>query len=272
MECFIQFAAANSARITGLRESAKKTQLAMQMYPLHWKLDRSISSQITFLGYESGRKTSEVSGLPRLFYDRSKPYEKKIPFYNYYRDTFSVEKPRAYIIPQGWWKVIERLQANNIQMTRFSKDTSIQVESYRIANYQSAPRPWEGHHINTNVQVTKHVYTIKFRKGDYYIPLNQSGNRFLMETLEPQGEDSYFTWNFFDASLGQKEGFSDYVFEDRATEFLKQNPDVRPKLEQRKATDTTFAKSATAQLNFVYQNSPYYEPAHMAYPVYRIVR
>ena len=102
--------------------------------------------------------------------------------------------------------------------------------------------------------------------------MDQPANRFIIETLEPQAEDSYFTWNFFDASLGQKEGFSDYVFEETAAAFLKANPDVRARLEQRKATDSTFAKSAQAQLNFVYQNSPYYEPSHMAYPVYRVVR
>ena len=92
----------------------------------------------------------------------------------------------------------------------------------------------------------------------------------MVETLEPQMEDSYFTWNFFDAILGQKEGFSDYAFEETAKEFLKNNPVIKSKLEQRRATDTIFAKSATAQLNFIFQNSPYYEPDHLRYPVYRV--
>ncbi len=97
-------------------------------------------------------------------------------------------------------------------------------------------------------------------------------NRFLIESLEPTGEDSYFAWNFFDPILGQKEGFSDYVFEETATEFLKNNPDIKTKLDQRKGTDSAFAKSARAQLNFVYQNSPYYEPGHMQYPVFRVLK
>jgi len=88
--------------------------------------------------------------------------------------------------------------------------------------------------------------------------------------LEPTGEDSYFAWNFFDPILGQKEGYSGYVFEDIAEEFLKQNPAVREKLEQRRATDSSFAKSAGAQLNFVYQQSPYNEPGLLRYPVYRV--
>ena len=111
---------------------------------------------------------------------------------------------------------------------------------------------------------------MNFRKGDFYIPLNQAANRFIIETLEPQGEDSYFTWNFFDPILGQKEGYSDYHFEDVAAEYLKNNPELKAKLDQRKTTDSAFAKSAGAQLNFVYQNSPWIEPAYMMYPVYRL--
>jgi hypothetical protein len=93
-----------------------------------------------------------------------------------------------------------------------------------------------------------------------------------METLEPQGEDSYFAWNFFDAILGQKEGFSGYAFEDIAAEYLKKDPELKKKLEQRRASDTAFAKSANAQLNFVFQNSPYFEPVSLRYPVYRVLK
>ncbi|MGH2566404.1 MAG: hypothetical protein ACRDE5_17935, partial [Ginsengibacter sp.] len=66
-------------------------------------------------------------------------------------------------------------------------------------------------------------------------------------------------------------GYSGYSFEDIAAEFLKKNPDVKAKLEQKRSTDSSFAKSANAQLNFVFQNSPYFEPVSMRYPVYRIV-
>jgi hypothetical protein len=157
-------------------------------------------------------------------------------------------------------------------MQRLTRDTNIEVEAYKIENYQSSPRPFEGHHVNSNVSVSKTLKNVHFRKGDYYIPMNQVGNRFLVETLEPHAEDSYFAWNFFDAIVGQKEGFSDYVFEETASEFLKQNPEVKARLDQRRATDTAFAKNGRAQLDFIYRNSPYYEPAHMQYPVYRVFK
>jgi hypothetical protein len=198
------------------------------------------------------------------------PFEKKVPFYNEYIDTFSVQRPRAYLLPQGWWKVAERLQANGVPLQRLSSDTVIEVEVYRIVGYQASPRPYEGHHPNINIQVTKALSMVRFRKGDYYIPLNTAANRFVVEVLEPQGEDSYFAWNFFDPILGQKEGFSDYVFEETAAAYLKDHPEIKQKLEERKAADSGFAKNGRAQLNFVFQNSPYFEPDFLRYPVYRV--
>jgi hypothetical protein len=272
MKSFIEFTAKNSKQITALRAEAFKLRQSQSAFPIAWKWDRTRWTDITFKGYQAGRKPSEISGLPRLYYDRSQPYEKKIPFYNYYVDTLSVQKPQAYIIPQGWWKVIERLQANRVQMRPLTRDMTLEVESYRITGYQSSPRPYEGHHMNREVRVSKATKKISFRKGDFYIPLDQPANRFLVETLEPHAEDSYFAWNFFDPILNQKEGFSDYVFEETALEYLQKHPEAKTKLEQRRATDTAFAKSAEAHLNFVYQNSPYFEPVFMQYPVYRVIQ
>ena len=199
------------------------------------------------------------------------PLKKKVPFYNTYTDTLSVQKPSAYIIPQGWWKVIERLEANGIAMQRLQTDTTWQVEAYRIESYQSGARPYEGHHPNRDVRVSKTTKNIKFSKGDYYISTDQKGVRFLIEVLEPHAEDSYFAWNFFDSMLGQKEGFSSYVFEETAAEYLRKHPEVEQELEERKKSDPAFAKSSYAQLDFVYRNSSYYEPSHNQYPVYRVM-
>lgn len=269
MKSFIEFTASHGEEIRNLRAQTRKEQHDQERFPIAWKLDRTQSSMITYKGYEAGYKPSEVSGLPRLYYDRSKPFEKQVPFYNTYVDTLSIKKPKAYIIPQGWWKVIERLQANGIIMFRLPEDREIDVEWYHIDAVQSGARQYEGHHLNNNVQLTTNTAKVLFRKGDYVIPMIQEGNRFLMEVLEPKGEDSYFAWNFFDPILGQKEGYSDYHFEDIAADYLKKHPELQRQLEEQKAKDPAFAKSADQQLNFVFRHSPYFESAYMRYPVYR---
>ena len=127
------------------------------------------------------------------------------------------------------------------------------------------------HHVNSDVKLQVKSEKLQYRKGDFFIPMNQEANRFIVEVLEPQAPDSYFAWNFFDAILGQKEGFSHYVFEDKAADYLQKHPELRKQLESKKQTDTAFAKSASAQLDFVYKNSEYFEPAFKTYPVGRVI-
>lgn len=271
MKSFIDFTAKNSGTIKQLRDQTKQSVKTQTEFPVAWTLDRSQFDKRIYKGYTASRKPSDISGQPRLFYDRTKPYEKEVPFYNFYKPSTVIQKPKAYIIPQGWWKVIDLLKANKVQMTQLKKDTTIEVEVYRIDDYKTAPRQFEMHHLNSEVKTSTTIKQMKFRKGDYYIPLNQAANRFLIETLEPTAADSYFAWNFFDGILGQKEGFSGYSFEDIAADYLKTNPELKTKLDQRVATDTAFAKNGRAQLNFVYENSPWTEPDYLRYPVYRVI-
>ena len=270
MQSFIEFTSRNSAVIKNLRQQTKDAVKMQAEFPISWALDRTQYKEVLYKGFEAGRKPSEVSGLPRLYYDRSKPFEKTVKIFNTYTVKSTIKKPRAYIIPQGWWKVIELLQLNKVQMTQLKRDTVITVEVYKIDDYKTLPRQYEMHHLNTDVKVSMSEQSIQFRKGDWYIPMNQVANRFLIETLEPQAEDAYFAWNYFDAVLGQKEGYSAYAFEDIAADYLKKNPELVSKMDQLRKTDTAFAKSGRAQLNYVYQQSPWYEPDHLRYPVFRV--
>jgi hypothetical protein len=239
-------------------------------FPISWQLDRSQWNEVTYKGYEAGHKPSDVSNSPKLYYDRTKPFEKQVKIFNYFSPKTIIKKPVAYIIPQGWWRVTDLLKLNKVQMVPLKNDTSIEVVVYHIDDYKTSQRPYELHHLNSNVKISTSKQKINFRKGDWYIPMDQTANRFLIETLEPQGEDSYFAWNFFDAVLGQKEYFSDYAFDEIAEDYLKKHPDVQLKLEQKRKTDTSFAKSWQQQLNFVYENSSYLEPDYLRYPVFRI--
>ena len=270
MQCFIEFTSTNSAKIKELRDQAKKSVKSAIEFPVSWQLDRSQWKEVTYKGYEAGHKPSDVSNSQKLYYDRTKPFEKQVRIFNYFTPKTIIKKPVAYIIPQGWWRVIDLLKLNKVQMSPLKNDTSIEVVVYHIDDYKASQRAYEMHHLNSNVKISTSKQKINFRKGDWYIPMDQGANRFLIETLEPQAEDSYFTWNFFDAVLGQKEYFSDYAFDEIAEDYLKKHPDLRLKLEQKRDSDTSFAKSWEKQLNFVYENSAYFEPDYLRYPVFRI--
>lgn len=271
MVSFIEFTSENRSEIIRIRKNTRQKELTASSFPIRWKHDTVHFQNFLYKGFESGYKKSRVSGIDRLYYDRSKPFEKMIPVYNRYNVEKMVQKPAAYIIPQGWWKVIERLQLNGVQMRQLKEDLTLEVEMYSIKDYKSLSNAYESHHLNYDVEVIKTTKHKNFRKGDWYIPMNQKANRFLVETLEPESMDGYLAWNFFDGIFQRKEGFSPYVFEDIAADYLDAHPEVKQKLEEKKKSDPEFATNAYAQLYFVYENSPWIEPEFMHYPVYRLM-
>lgn len=271
MESFITTASDLGNEIKKARRTDKEAIKQQKQFPLNWKIDSSRYQTFTFLGYEAEKKLSEVTGLDRIFYNRAKPFTKEVKFYNYFNPDKMVSKPKAYIIPQGWHAVINLLRLNQVKMKPLEKDTLINVEVYRIEDYKTTTRPYEKHYRHFDIQVSKQQQKVRFLKGDIILYTGQTADRFLVEVLEPIGDDSYFAWNFFDAILQQKEGYSDYRWEDVAAAFLKQHPAIQQLLDEKKKTDAKFAASASQQLDFVYKHSPYYEPAHLRYPVYRLL-
>jgi hypothetical protein len=266
-------AAAQSATLLNLRQKLRQQVVEQsQNFPLSWVHDTTQYQLINFKGYAQKTITSTVTQLPQMQYDRSMPFEKTIPLFNAYTPQKPANAPLYYIIPQGWHKVIDLLQMNGVKTSPLTKDTMLAVQVYKIKDVKFATRAYEGHVRKTAIAMDTTMQTIRFLKGDVLIPLNQKANRFLVEMLEPLGDDSYFSWNFFDAVLQQKEGYSDYRWEAVAAEWLAENPAVRQRLDSLRATDAGFAANAAAQLNWVYKQSPYYEPAHNRYPVYRVLR
>jgi hypothetical protein len=260
------------AKILGqMRKQVDEEVSKQKTFALAWALDDSKVDTITFKGYEAAYKTSEVSGLKRLYYDRNKPYTKTVKFFNTYKATITSDKPVAYVIPQAWGKIIDLFKLNRVAMSRLAHDTTLALQMYYIADYKTGTRPYEGHYLHTNVKLNPVDTKVKFYEGDYVVYVNQPINRYIVETLEPQGVDSFFAWNFFDSILGQKEYFSDYVFEDMAADLLKKDPELRKKLDEEKAKNPQMAASAAAQLNFVYRNSPYFEKTYLRYPVGRLL-
>jgi hypothetical protein len=253
-------------RAQALAQAAQQTQFA-----LNWKLDGKRVDSLRFKGFEAGYKPSEISGQNRLYYDRKKPYEKTIPWFNHYEATLSVQAPKAYIIPQAWQKVISLLQLNGVKLERLKKDSVYRLEMYTIVDYKTGAKPYEGHYVHSQVTVKAQEQVVQFYTGDYVVRVNQPQNRYIVETLEPQGVDSFFAWNFFDSILGQKEYFSAYVFEDTGAEILQKNPELRKQLEEAKAQNEALAKSGSAQLDWVYRHSDYLEKTVNRYPVGRIL-
>ena len=271
MKAFVSAGSKFKSELLEVRRKAKENTSTKNNFPIKWEADDSQSSTLEFKGYESGYKPSEITGQDRLYYDESAPFKKEIPFYDSFKDALVVQKPKAYIIPQAWYNIIDLLKLNEIEMHQLEADTVIDVQAYHISSYKSYNQPYEGHFPHYDIELVSLNESVSFRKGDYVVPVNQSGNRYIVETLEPQAEDSFFKWNFFDMILQRKEHYSSYVFEDLAVEILKENPDIKEAFDKKIESDPEFKENARAQLHFIYEQSEHAEAAYKRYPIFRLM-
>ncbi len=255
-----------------IRQKTLKKISTLSEYYFNWKVDTTKTSTLHFKGYTSDFIKSELTDQLRLKYNQNAPFTKATKYYNYYIPQDTIKIPPAYIIKHGWHDVMDRLDVNNIRYFTIKKDTILSVESYKIRDYETRKKPYEGHYLHFDTKVDKSILNVKFRKGDFVIPTNQPGIRYLMETLEPQGVDSFFNWNFFDTVLQRKEGFSPYVFEDVALELLQKDSVLESQFMRKKISDPDFAQNGYAQLNWIYQRSKYLESSYLSYPVYRLIK
>ena len=269
VEELIDWTKNNANRIESSRKKANNWVQDQTWFRFNYELSEEKDS-INFKGYEHSFPVNEITGLKRLFYDRSKPYQKMIPYFNIYNSKDSVRVPDFYIVGGQEKEVIRRLEMNRIQFRKILKDSMVDVQSFVVTNYKSSERPYEGHfkHKDMNCELTDLKY--KLKTGDLLIPSKQNSAIFIHSVLQPKAEDSYFTWNFFDSYLQEKEYFSNYVFIDKVQEILDSDAKLKEEYIRKKNEDESFRNSEWQQLYFIYSNSSYFEPSFMRLPIYQI--
>ena len=270
MESMLEYISKEYSELLHNFKLAREQSSYQNTWPLQYELDKEDVGQLTFKGFEAKYKTSGVTGMDRLYYDRSAPYTKSIPYYNTYKAAIQVDKPMAYVIPQAYSEIIELMELNGVEVQRLAADTVIELDMYYIEDYSSTSKPYEGHYLHHSVEVKTERQSVQFYKGDYKIVTDQVANRYIVETLEPQGPDSFFAWNFFDGTLMQKEHFSAYVWEDLAADILAADKELKAAYAAKLEIDEQFRTNALAQLHFIYQHSNYHEPTYLRYPVGRL--
>jgi hypothetical protein len=252
------------------RSKAERSVVQATSFGFNFRLDTTQVEQLPWKGYRAGYKTSLVSGQTRLYYDRDQPTDTVVPWMDRFKPSFAIDKPKAYLIPQAWHEVIARLKLDAVPMEVVKERKAMEVELQRIVDYKTVSSPYEGRYLHYSIETEVEQGKVEAQPGDVVVPMGHATDRLVMEILEPRASDSFFAWGFFDSVLQQKEYFSSYVFEDIAAELLKKDAALRKAFEERKANDPDFAKDARAQLYWVYQRSPHYEPGHRLYPVGRL--
>jgi hypothetical protein len=268
VETTLAFTVQYGAQIKQLRAAAKAESRKQAAWTVTWKMDEDHPSTFRFKGYEAKRSPSVIGNYTRLSYDRSKPWERDIAYYNSFPADVRVRAPKAYVVPQQWREVIERLQWNGVELTRVEAPTTVDAQYYHIASVTSRPNAYEGHMFHDVVEVEARQGMFQLNAGDYIVSLDQDNARYAVETLEPQAHDSFFRWGFFNSVLEKKEAYSDYVFEDLALEMLETEPELKAKFDAWKQANPELLSNQDAVLGFIFHHGQRHaEPEWRRYPV-----
>ena len=238
-------------------------------YYLHFAPDTLKSSLVEFKGYETDSVFNAVSNRKELIFDHNKPYSSQIRYFNYFKPLDSVKIPEKYIIPFAFSDVIERLKVNGVENTVLEKDSLLSVTETKIESYETSQRPYEKHYRHSKTKTSETIAKIQFYAGDVIVNTNQPAINYIIEMLEPTGDDSFFAWNFFDGFLQQKEWYSTWRWHPLAEKLLLENAELRKRLEEKKRAEPSFAACSECILYWVYQNSPWFEKSFQRYPVYK---
>jgi hypothetical protein len=271
VETVLEFTVNYGDRIMELRRAAKDEGKVRRSWPIHWAVDETNPSSFRFKGYEARYKPSVLGGYQRLWYDRSAPYERDIPYFNSFPADVTVPATRFYVVPRQWREVIERLQWNGVRLQEVEHEREQEVSYYHLAGATARAHPYEGHMFHDEVQVERRRATVLLRRGDWLVPLDQDNARYAVETLEPQAHDSFFRWGFFNSVLEKKEAYSDYVFEDEAERLLASEPELAAGFTAWKAANPGLVNDQAAVLDFIFHScTRYHEPEWRRYPVFMI--
>lgn len=267
----IQWAMRNAKKIEQARIQAMDWDQNRKVFEYNYQLSKKDSSMVMFHGYAYEYLQSEITGLERLKYHRNQPFSKEVPFFFKYEAQDSISIPQYFVVGSQCSDVIERLKSNQVELYRvFNADSISGLKQFKIVSTKPKSIPYEGHFLHNEVEMERVDQDNRIKPGDVIIPMNQKNRRFIMNVLVPDAPDSYFSWNFMDSYIQQKEYFSPYVFEDKAVDILKNNSALKESFELKKQSDPKFASSVWMQLYFIYKNSAFFEPTFNRLPIYFI--
>lgn len=251
--------------LTSLREAraGDKTQ-RQESFGFRHEQDDSAVREIEFAGVSheffdspiSGGKEIRWTGLPlattvKLF--PSKP-------------TAFVTRPKAYWLDAGWTHVIDVLKRHGIRYEEIRQTTEKSMEFYRLPDAMITQPSFEGRAMASSGKpiVESRVHT--FYPGSIRIGTDQELGALVVALMEPQSEDSLFSWGYFTAILQATEYMEAYVVEPMAAAMLANDPGLKAEFDQA-LKDDLFANNPEARLRWFYQRSPHVDAHHKLYPV-----
>ncbi len=223
-----------------------------------------------FLGYTYTRNLSPVSGQAMTVYNPDQKTVWNLPLRRDLLPKLTLKAPTAgYLIPPAYRKLFEnRLKLHEIQYKVLGSAQTLKAERYRMSEVKLKDSSYEKHQ-RAEYKGAWSAADETISAGSLWIPSAQAASRLLLTIFEPDSDDSFLAWGFFNEIFERKEYMEPYVAEELAQEMLK-DPKIRQEFEAKLASDAEFAKSPQQRLDFFYKRHPSFDERLNSYPILRI--
>ena len=159
---------------------------------------RPIKDQIIVHGYVMEEYEAEGGRRRVRRTDQTQTYT--MPFFAEYFAKRSVRLPFGYLIPMPVPEVEFKLLQHGITVEKLTQAVNLNVESFRVTELKGQERPYQGHRLNS-VKGEYAMVDKDFPEGALFIPMAQPLGKLAAYLLEPESDDGFLVWNFFDRYL-----------------------------------------------------------------------
>ncbi|HYS70348.1 MAG TPA: hypothetical protein VEM14_08915, partial [Gemmatimonadaceae bacterium] len=123
-----------------------------------------------------------------------------MPVYDGFTSTLDRLPPAAYVIAPQDTAVVTLLRLHGVRVDRSDSAWIARGETFTIDSIISVPRAFQGHH-EVRLKGTWQRGLQSLPPKSFIVSTAQPRGVLIVYLLEPESDDGFTTWNFFDADL-----------------------------------------------------------------------
>ncbi|WP_042144096.1 MULTISPECIES: M14 family zinc carboxypeptidase [unclassified Pseudoalteromonas] len=249
-------------------ELASAVKYEQTHLPEQLVVQRGYSKQadlMSFKGIKYETFHSELSDHKEVRYIGEKIQYDNLPIYWQKEVKAKVKVPKAYYIPSQYKNIVTKLKLQGIEVTQVNAKLE-GLKQASVTEFEFDKLPFEGRmRVSASFEYKKLPQT--HLDNWYKVETAQALGKLAVHLLQPEAPDSFFQWGDFNTIFQRTEYVENYALVPFANDMLEANPEIAKAFKHKLATDSDFNKSEKARLNWLYQQTPFYDKGYLKYPV-----
>ena len=136
----------------------------------------------------------------------------------------------------------------------------------KVADYSFDKAPFEGR-FRVSASFEYVPATNVDLDGWFEVSTEQKSGELAVHLLHPEAPDSFFAWGEFNTIFQRTEYMENYALIPFAEKMLSEDSKMAAAFNKKIKQDKAFANNPAARLNWLYEQSPFYDQAYLKYPI-----